>query len=472
MKTLKLTVLSVIVILLGFSFCFQGCDKSTDKPNAEYSISGVVEDPVTGLPIAGATVQLCDQSNNPVIEIKSDGTGKFTMNNVAKGDYIMKSISDANYKEMIVPALSIGKSTENLKSNYVAFLPVPTYITVPTGAISGLVLDKDGKPVANANVSISAKDEGLTNGYFAATKTNDQGQYKIGVVSIISPVTNTKIPEFKIKAEKDGYVNVTKEIAIEENYMIVKNPNLVDKPDLGNIVYNDGFEKRSWTFTGYWHRQENATIINQAYVNGFVQLPVGDNSGGAIPAVFAGNYMAWYGDAANGNYLGVYDPGQGSNTGGYGYYTNSGQLTSEPISLTGLTEAGLYFENWFEIESVNPDQDGYDIMEVTVIDAADTTMKTPLGRMNPYSDPALESRDALAYTSGGFNAVPTWNLAQFDLTAFVGKTIMIRFDFNTLDQSYNGFRGWFIDEVTVRDKAPASRSGILPNYPAKPKPRS
>jgi hypothetical protein len=49
---------------------------------------------------------------------------------------------------------------------------------------------------------------------------------------------------------------------------------------------------------------------------------------------------------------------------------------------------------------------------------------------------------------------------------------MIRFEFNTLDQSYNGFRGWFVDDVTIRDQAPVSRSGILPNYPAKPKPRS
>jgi hypothetical protein len=472
MKTLKSITLSGIMILLGFSFCFQGCDKSDDNNTGEYSISGVVEDPVTGLPIAGATVQLLDQNNNSVIQITSDGTGKFTMTNVAKGDYLMKSLSDANYKEMVVPALSIGKSNENLKSNYVAFLPVPVYITVPTGAISGLVLDKDGKPVANANVSISAKDEGLTNGYFAATKTNSEGQYKIGAVSIISPVTSTKIPEFKIKAEKDGYVNVTKGIAIEENYMIVSNPDLVDKPDLGNIVYSDGFESRSWTFTGYWHRQANAAIINQAFLNGFVQLPVGDNSGGAIPAVFAGSYMAWYGDAANGNFLGAYDPGQGQNTGGSGYSSNSGQLTSGPISLAGLTEAGLYFENWFEIESVNPDQYGYDIMEVIVIDAADTTMKTPLGRMNPYSDPALDNRNALAYTSGGFNAVPTWNLAQFDLTPFVGKTVMIRFDFNTLDASYNGFRGWFIDDVTICDQAPVSKSGILPQYPPKPKPRS
>jgi len=472
MKNLRFILLPAIVIFFCNALMFQGCKKSNDNNTGDYTISGAVEDPITGLPISGAVVQLLDQNYNPVIEITSDGTGKFTMTNVAKGDYIMKSVSNTNYKEMIVPSLSIGKSTEELKSNYVAFLPVPVYITVPTGAISGLVLDKDGKSVANANVSISAKEEVMTNGYFSSTKTNDQGQYKIGVVSIISPVTNEKIPEFKIKAEKDGYVNVTKGIVIEENYMIVSNPSLVEKPDLGNVVYTDGFESRSWTFTGYWHRQGNASIVNQAYANGFVQLPVGDNSGGAIPAVYAGNYMAWYGDAANGNYLGDYDPSQGQNTGGIGYYANFGKLTSGPVSLAGLQEAGLYFANWFEIESVNPDQNGYDIMEVTVIDAADTTLKTPLGRMNPYSDPVLDNRNAIPYTSGGFNAPPTWNLAQFDLTSFVGKTIMIRFEFNTMDDSYNGFRGWFIDDVTVRDKAPVSRSGKLPHYSPKPKPRS
>lgn len=472
MKNLRFILLTAIVIFLCNALIFQGCKKSNDNNTGDYTISGTVEDPVTGLSIPGAVVQLLDQNNNVMISITSDGTGKFTMSNVAKGDYIMKSMSNTDYKEMIVPALSIGKSSENLKSNYVAFLPVPVYITVPTGAISGLVLDKDGKPVADANVSISAKDEGLTNGYFAATKTNSQGQYKIGVVSIVSPVTSEKIPEFKIKSEKDGFVNVTKGIAIEENYMIVSNPSLVEKPELGNIVYTDGFESRAWTFTGYWHKQGNASITNQAYLSGFVQLPMGDKSGGAIPTVYAGNYMAWYGDPAGGNYLGDHDPNQGQNTGGNGYYSNSGQLTSGLISLVGLQEAGLYFENWFEIESVNPNQSGFDIMEVMVIDATDTTIQTSLGRMNPYSDPALDNRDAIPYTSGGFNALPTWNQAQFDLTAFVGKTIMIRFDFSTLDASYNGFRGWFIDDVTVRDKAPVSRTGVLPHYGPKPKPRS
>lgn len=464
-------MLTATIILIGNALLFQGCKKE-ESEKSDYSISGVVEDPVTGLPIAGATVQLLNQDNSVVIEITSDGSGKFMMNNVPKGDFLMRTLSNTDYKEMVVPALSIGKSSDDLKSNFVAFLPVPSYITVPTGAISGIVRDKDGKPLANANVAISAKDEGLTNGYFAATKTNEQGQYKIGVISINSPVTYDKIPEFKIKSEKDGYVNVTSGIMIDENRMVVTNPSLVEKPDLGNVVFTDGFEGRAWNFTGYWHRQANASIINQAYLDGFVKLALGDNSNGAIPSVYSGNYMAWYGDAQYGNFLGEHNPDQGELTGGSGYYANSGTLTSGVISLGGLSQAALYFVNWFEIESVNPNSDGFDIMEVIVIDAADTTIKTSIGRMNPYSDPVLEDRYAIPYTSGGFNAPPVWSSAQFDLTSFAGKEILIRFEFATLDASYNGFRGWFIDDVTIRDKRPVGKSGFIPTYPSKPKPRS
>lgn len=469
MKSLKFLILFSMVILLGNALLFQGCKKE-ESNKGDYSISGVVEDPVTGLPIPNAVVQLLDQANNVVIEVNSDGSGKFAIDKVEKGDYIMKTPGTTGYKEMVVPGLSIGKSGDDLKSNFVAFMPVPTYITVETGAISGVVRDKDGKPMADASVSISAKDEGLTNGYFAVTKSNSQGQYKIGVIAINSPVTYQKIPEFKIKSEKDGYVNVTSGIVIEENQMIVSNPSLTEKPDLGNIVFTDGFEGRSWTFTGYWHRQANASIINKAYQDGFVQLALGDNTGGAIPSVFSGNYMAWYGDALAGNFLGEHDPMQAQLSGGTGYYDNSGRLTSGLISLAGLSQAALYFMNWFEIESVNPNSDGFDIMEVLVVDAADTNIVTSLGRMNPYSDPVLDNRYAIPFTSGGFNAPPVWKSAQFDLTPFVGKNIYIRFEFTTVDGLYNGFRGWFIDDVTVRDKRPAGKSGI-PVYGPKPKPR-
>lgn len=474
MKNLKYFILVTLGVVLGLSLLFQGCDKSDDDDNNNntgYTISGVVEDPITGQPIAGATIQLLDQNYNPVLQITSDGTGKFTLSGMQKGDYLMKSVSSANYKEMFVPNVKVDETTQQ-KSNFVAFMPVPSYITVPTGAICGKVFDKDGNPVANANVSISAKEETLTNGYFASTKTDAQGQYKIGVISIESPVTGQKIPQFKIKSEKDGYVNVKNDVVIEENYLIVSNPSLVDKPNLGNVVFTDGFEGRSWTFTGFWHRQANASIINQAYTSNFVKLGVGDNSNGAIPSVYAGNYMAWFGEATTGNYMGEYDPLQGTLTGGNGIYTQWGYLTSDLINLNNVNQAALYFASWFEIESVNPDQSGYDIMEVWVLDAADTNNPVSLGRLNPYSDPVLDDRIAIPYTSGGFNAPGTWNVATFDLSAFAGKTIMIRFEFNTLDASYNGFRGWFIDDVTIRDKAPVGRSGYMPTYPSKPKPRS
>lgn len=477
MKIRRSVLLVITIFLSGIVILINGCKKSeNDSPNTtgDFSISGEVQDPITGLPIEGITIQLLDQNSRVLTEVTSDAEGKYALSNLAKGNYKIKSMSNWSYKEMIVPSLSLGqsaKSTEILLGNYVAFLPAPLYISVLTGAISGIVMDSIGNPIAKASVSISAEADSLTNGYFATTQTNDFGQFKIGVIPILSPVSYQPIPAFKIKTAKDGYVNLTKGITIEENQMIVINPFLVNKPEMGNIVYSDGFEGNFWTYTGYWHKQDNSPVFNQAFVNGFVQLPPGDNSNGSIPSVYQGNFMAWYGDSISGNFLGQYDSLQGPGTGGTGYYPNRGTLTSGPIDLSGLQEAALYFQNWFEIESVNPNQEGYDIMEVIIINDADSNMKTSLGRMNPFSDPVLDNRDAIAYTSGGFNVVPAWTLAQLDLTPFIGQKIRIRFEFSTIDALYNGFRGWFIDEVVVRDKAPANRSATQPYHPPKPRPR-
>ncbi len=53
-------------------------------------------------------------------------------------------------------------------------------------------------------------------------------------------------------------------------------------------------------------------------------------------------------------------------------------------------------------------------------------------------------------------AFPTYvNLAPGDLSdgAFRGKSISLVFSFDTRDASYNGFRGWLIDSVSMTDVA-------------------
>jgi hypothetical protein len=75
-----------------------------------------------------------------------------------------------------------------------------------------------------------------------------------------------------------------------------------------------------------------------------------------------------------------------------------------------------------------------------------------LGYLNPYDDPAKNiGVSGEAYTSGGFNQPGIWVNHSYDLTSYAGNTIKIRFLFNTADNLWNGYRGWFLDDITVKN---------------------
>jgi hypothetical protein len=81
-----------------------------------------------------------------------------------------------------------------------------------------------------------------------------------------------------------------------------------------------------------------------------------------------------------------------------------------------------------------------------------------IGCLNPYEDPLPETvASGDAYTSGGFNQPGVWVQHNFDLTQYAGNQIIIRFLFNTGDRKYNGFRGWFLDDIKIEN----SQMGIF-----------
>ena len=45
--------------------------------------------------------------------------------------------------------------------------------------------------------------------------------------------------------------------------------------------------------------------------------------------------------------------------------------------------------------------------------------------------------------------IVTWEEALIDLAAYTGKTVRIRFRFDSVDGLFNAHRGWNIDDVTV-----------------------
>jgi hypothetical protein len=220
-------------------------------------------------------------------------------------------------------------------------------------------------------------------------------------------------------------------------------------------AFDDGFEDGlAWTPTGFWNRTMGG--ITNAAVPTYVSLAPDDGSVGALPAASEGSWYIWYGNSADGNYIGTQAAGDGSGSGGTSEAANAGSITSPAFNLpASVTNPTLTFDAWFEIESVN--SSAFDLMTVSVIDGETVTV---LGTLNPPSDPLGPA--ATPFTSSGFDLAPSFGGHSFSLAAFSGSEIQIVFSFATGDVLYNGFRGWIIDDVRVAEGPPPILSGLTP----------
>jgi hypothetical protein len=121
---------------------------------------------------------------------------------------------------------------------------------------------------------------------------------------------------------------------------------------------------------------------------------------------------------------------EGPNGGGnYDVGHTAGRIISPFIDLTSVSTAQLSFNYFLETEGFSP----FDQAQVLVSDDGGITF-TPIG-----SNPG----ELLDPTTG-------WTNATLDLTAFVGNTIQLQFDFDTGDGVANFFEGWYIDDVVVQ----------------------
>lgn len=445
-KKTKGGFLGIVMPLILAMAVFVSCGDDSSKPK-EVDIKGVAFDAISFSNLTGALVTLEPAQGTKAAASVAGGI-QTTVD--AKGEYIFKDVKVGSYNLYIEMDGYKSMFSNNVDLSYgeayVAFLPVTNDITTPVGGITGVVLDKDGKIVPNANIAISAQNEAITNGYFSSATTNQYGQFFIGAV----PLQSTQ--EFKVRCMASGFdTQVIQNINMLQNEMVVVYFQL-NKATPATVIFSEGFESSTadWNMTGFWHVQQNADIYNQAYPD-YVNLAPNDASEGRIPNAFEGTRMAWYGEAETGNFMGTQSPGDSPGSGGTSMNYNYGSMISPEIDLSGQNVASVNFWSWFEIESVNPNQYGYDLMEIYVLDSDGNELL--LGKLNPYTDPLLPDRKTIPFTSGGFNQAPVWKYEEFDLSAFVGTTIRLEFRFDTRDHLYNGFRGWFVDEIKVVDKA-------------------
>lgn len=157
--------------------------------------------------------------------------------------------------------------------------------------------------------------------------------------------------------------------------------------EAGTEVFADSFENGAgqWQATGLWHVTERKAAD--------------------------GASSFWYGDETTGNY----------NTGA----ANSGDLVSPPIDLAGAENPVLVFQTSFDVEAGAT----FDRMTITAFDEADPTVSAVLTELDGFSD--------------GFVG------RVLDLAPMTGRTVRVRFSFDTVDSVANDTEGWFVDAVSV-----------------------
>lgn len=238
--------------------------------------------------------------------------------------------------------------------------------------------------------------------------------------------------EFEIQKSK---------ILLEKNYSpILKIATPITLPYFYDVEMDDA----SWTKTGFWNRVENPEkyYVDSIITGWLVKFP----DGGQLPSAHSASHAFWYGEKTTGTFIGSdFNRNQAENSGGTSIAANSGDLISPIFDLSNHQNAYLEFWTWWEIEGV--DADRYDMMHILISTNLGETW-TNVANLNPVND--LDGASFVPHTSQGLGVPAKWQKHILDLSNYCGSHINIRFFFETRDKLYNGFRGWFIDDISVK----------------------
>ncbi len=378
-------------------------------------------------------------------------------------------------------------------------------------SISGVIYDDEG-PVEGVQVELSGGD--ATNGAVASDITDDQGEYTLIINVSLDKLAAMKVA--KLRVIKDGYETLSVEFDttlalafIGQNFALDDSNDIADK-----VVYVESFEQvstgavcGSWEkqdlpyssygfdegeavatttnavvaeplyMTNLWHSHETGLGIKNAAIDaGFVLLSPDDISAGFVPNPID-QKACWYGqasggDVGQGNFLGdlilseepqvlsvmavaIEEPEiiDENLDGGTSRIENGGAIVSPAIDLINETgPLALTFKTWWEIESVNPNENGFDLLIIETSTDGGITWDD-LARLNPLSDPESGEliRDPIPFSNRGFNRAPAWTAQEpIDISHLAGEhNVKLRFVFVTVDELFNGFRGWLLDDIKI-----------------------
>ena len=307
---------------------------------------------------------------------------------------------------------------------------------------AGRVVDASGMPISGASIEFSSPDNWQFEGQeiCQGDVTDEGGYFSSTNMPLMDEEYGNTITQFHMKVRADGYepndVGLFPAVANTVPYFVVALTPTGDTP-----IWTESFETDTgWACSGYYHRQLwNPSIFNISFLPQyqFCVMPPDEMHAGGLPKPVDGDYFLWYGVEADGNFLGQWDPGQGSWTGGMSLSANSGMATSPPIDLVGYTTARVEFDMSFDMESM--DTPSFEHMHFLVNGAS-------VYYFLPFIDP---STAAYSYSQRGHNRTMIWLHYIFDISSYAGSSVNLGFDFDTGDSAYNGFRGQCVDNIKV-----------------------
>ena len=526
----------------------------TPQPEVGYSpevtgISSITLLDAYGAPIPNANVTISPLSSaanasvralsSPVVSV-TDVNGNFVTNDLAPGTYsINVSIGSVNVTfTLIVGEANAGDSTSVIAPVSISEDAGGGVVAVDLSesglfvSLSGTVFDAEG-PVAGAQLSISGGEE--TNGAVTTGFSDTEGNYTL--TFNVATAKLAAVSEGSIRVYADGYVplvlTVSDELEIDGSSAFSGlNFELTAREDDVTVYYSEDFEQSASSSCGSWTEYvlqssdyfdvtaapeaaaaevAEATepedtlwnphtagkgIVNQAYLDGLVLMAPDDSSAGKVVDPES-NVACWYGGdttgtATTGNFMGDALEGQeDSLNGGDSITYNAGAIVSPEIDLTNIDgPVSLSFDTWWEIESVNPNENGFDLMSVEydlgegegwqtlirlnpltdpVTDAESTSTVAPAAAIDEEGEEAVSSRASLPYSNTGFNRAPRWiSHEPVSLDALKGNYVTLRFVFRTQDNLYNGFRGWMVDNIRITDEAGSFPAADIPFLPGPP----
>jgi hypothetical protein len=155
-----------------------------------------------------------------------------------------------------------------------------------------------------------------------------------------------------------------------------------------------------WTATGLWH-----------LVDGTAPAPSGHK-----PAI--GTKSWWYGQDGTGDY----DTGS----------RNYGTLTTPPIFVpSSVTAVEMDIHSWYQTEPTT----------ATLAPVRQIYVSINGGTFYPLFLPFPK-----------YNHQSTWNYYNSTVSIFSGKTIRLQFRFDSVDALANKYRGWYLDDIEIREK--------------------